>query len=82
MEDGKIIVYYWPFLGRGASLVRMLEHTKTPYEYIADRSKFPSSAFDPEASGDTFAPPFIRFPDGLVISQSVATCLCLGKRLG
>jgi hypothetical protein len=31
----KIQVYYWPMLLRGASLVRMLEHTSTPYEYIS-----------------------------------------------
>jgi hypothetical protein len=34
-----ITVYYWPMLARGASLVRMLEHTGTPYEYISDRAK-------------------------------------------
>ena len=27
-----ITVIYWPMLARGASLVRMLEHTNTPYD--------------------------------------------------
>ena len=34
-----IEIYYWPFLVRGASLVRMLEHTKTPYKYISDKAQ-------------------------------------------
>lgn len=37
---GKIQVYYWPMLARGASLVRMLEHTGTPYDYISESSRF------------------------------------------
>ena len=75
-----ITVYYWPFLGRGASLVRMLEHTGTAYEYVSDKTKFPASAFG-QATGDTFAPPILVDGD-VSISQSVATCLYLGEKLG
>ena len=34
-----IKVYYWPMMIRQASLIRMLEHTGTAYEYISDRAK-------------------------------------------
>ena len=33
-----ITVIYWPMLARGASLVRMLEHTNTPYDYVSDKT--------------------------------------------
>ena len=33
-----ITVVYWPMLARGASLVRMLEHTGTPYDYVSDKA--------------------------------------------
>jgi len=77
-----IEIYYWPFLVRGASLVRMLEHTKTPYKYISDKAQMATvcSAFG-ATSGDTFAPPVVKDGDYLV-SQSVASCLYLGKKLG
>ena len=108
-----IQVYYWPFLGRGASLVcvhtthptsvhacththtprpltlsngldhrRMLEHTGTPYEYVSDKAKMAeyASAWGSTA-GDTFAPPILVDGD-VVVSQSIATCLYLGKKLG
>lgn len=77
-----ITVYYWPMLARGGSLVRMLEHTGTPYTYISDRAKMAAlaSSFGSTA-GDTFAPP-ILVDDDFTIGQSTATCLYLGKKLG
>jgi len=77
-----IKIYYWPFLVRGGSLVRMLEHTGTPYEYISDKAEMAKvcSAFG-ATTGTTFAPPVVV--DGeYMISQSVASCLYLGKKLG
>ena len=76
----KIKVYYWPFLARGAALIRMLEHTGTPYEYISDRSVFTEhmSAFGAEAG--QFAPPVVTDGD-YAVSQSVACALYLGKKL-
>jgi len=78
----KIKVYYWPFLARGASLIRMLEHTGTPYEYISDKAEMAKycSAFGAEEF-DTFAPPVVVDGD-MVVGQSIASCLYLGKKLG
>ena len=76
-----IKVFYWPFLIRGASLVRMLEHTGTPYEYISDKAQMGAVCSTWEGSGDTFAPPIV-VDDNVTISQSIACCLYLGKRLG
>ena len=76
-----IKVYYWPFLVRGASLVRMLEHTGTPYEYISDKAEMAKLCSTWGATGTTFAPPVIVDGD-YMISQSTATCLYLGKKLG
>lgn len=76
-----IKVYYWPFLARGAALVRMLEHTSTPYEYISDKAKFTEvcSLFGGETT--SLAPPVVVDGDYMV-SQSTASCLYLGKKLG
>lgn len=77
-----ITVYYWGFLGRGASLVRMLEHTGTAYEYVSDKAKMAEYCSLFGSTGyDTLAPPVVVDGD-TVISQSVATCLYLGKKLG
>ena len=74
-------VYYWPMLLRGASLVRMLEHTKTPYTYISDKAEMAKMCSTWGATGTTFAPPVVVDGD-YVLSQSTATCLYLGKKLG
>ena len=76
-----IKVYYWPMLARGAALVRMLEHTGTPYEYISDSSKFGEVMSKWGAPTDCFAPPVVVDGD-FVVSQSTATCMYLGKKLG
>lgn len=67
-------------LARGASLVRMLEHTGTPYEYISDASRFGEVMSRWGAEGDVFAPPVVVDGD-VVISQSTACAFYLGKRL-
>jgi len=74
-------VYYWPMLARGAPLVRMLEHTATPYEYISDFAELSKLGSFKTGSGDVFAPPFIVDGD-FVISQSTACTLYLGDKLG
>lgn len=76
-----IKVYYWPFLVRGGSLVRMLEHTGTPYEYISDQAEMSKVCSTWGATGSTFAPPVVIDGD-YAISQSTACCLYLGKKLG
>jgi glutathione S-transferase len=85
-----ITVVYWPMLARGASLVRMLEHTGTPYDYVSDKAvmaqhlssnMFNSARENGEPQGDNFAPPLLIDGD-VQISQSVATCLYLGHKLG
>jgi hypothetical protein len=76
-----IKVFYWPIQARGASLFRMLEHTGTPYEYISDKGEMAKVCSSFGAQGTTFAPPVLV--DGeYVISQSVASCLYLGNKLG
>lgn len=77
----KIKLYYWPIMMRGASALRMLEHTNAPFEWISDKAEMAKicSAFG--AQGDTFAPPVVV--DGkTVLSQQVAVTFYLGKRLG
>jgi len=76
-----IKVYYWPFLVRGASLVRMLEHTGTPYEYISDKAEMSKLCSTWGATGTTFAPPVVVDGD-YIIAQSAASCLYLGNKLG
>ena len=74
-------VYYWPMLARGAPLVRMLEHTGTPYEYISDPARFAEVCSNKGATGSQFAPPVIVDGD-FVISQSTACTAYLGNKLG
>ena len=81
LDMSKIQVYYWPMLARGASLVRMLEHTGTPYDYISDSSRFGEAMSKWGAPTDCFAPPVVVDGD-FVVSQSTASCLYLGNKLG
>ena len=81
MSSSVIKVYYWPLLARGASLVRMLEHTGTPYEYLSGMPSFTNVCSVWEGEGDTLAPPVLVDGD-FSISQSTATCFYLGKKLG
>lgn len=77
----KIKIYYWPMMIRGASAIRMLEHTRTPYEWISDKGEMAKLCSSFGAQGDTFAPPVLV--DGKnVISQQVAVTMYLGRRLG
>jgi glutathione S-transferase len=76
-----IKVYYWPFLARGASLVRMLEHTGTPYEFISDKAEMAKVCSSFGATGTTFAPPVLVDGD-YTIAQSGAATLYLGHKLG
>jgi len=80
-RSGPIKVYYWPFLGRGASLVRMLEHTGTDYEYHSDRDVMSKVCSVWDGDADTFAPPVVVDGD-IIISQSTAACLYVGKAVG
>jgi hypothetical protein len=34
-----ITLYYWPFMGRAAPCLRLLEYTQTPFEWISDKAK-------------------------------------------
>lgn len=76
-----IKVYYWPMLARGAALVRMLEHTGTPYEHISDRAEMAKVCSSFGAHSTTFAPPVIVDGD-YTIAQSGAATLYLGNKLG
>merc|ERR1712129_120980 len=60
--------------GRALEQLWMLEHTGTSY-----------SAAEPKELPDgfpCFAPPMMKFPDGLILAQTVAINSTLGKRLG
>ena len=73
-------VYYWPFMIRSAPLVRMLEHTSTPYEHIGPPDLMAlGSAWG--GTGCNFAPPIVVDGD-YKVSQSVACSLYVGKRTG
>jgi len=74
-------IYYWPMLARGASLVRMLEHTGTPYEYVSDRASISAVASCMGAAADVFAPPIVVDGD-YTLSQSVACCIYIGNKVG
>ena len=75
-------VYYWPMLGRSGAVVRMLEHSGTPYEHISEFSEIAKrgSAFGGDAA-DTFAPPIVVDGD-FQISQSTAVTLYIGNKVG
>lgn len=75
-----IKVYYWPMLARGAPLIRMLEHTGTPYEFVGPE-KFAEVGSFKGAQGDTFAVPIVADGD-FAISQSTACSLYLGHKTG
>jgi len=77
---GKIIVYYWPMLGRAGPVIRMLEHTQTPYEHRGPPDLM-AMCSAMAGTGDTFAPPVVVDGD-YAISQSVACALYIGKRVG
>lgn len=66
---------------RSGALVRMLEHTGTPYERITDKAEMAAVCGTWGAQGDTFAPPVLVDGD-YAISQSVSACLYLGHKLG
>ena len=72
---------YWPFLGRGGCLVRMLEHTSTPYEYVSEAGRFGEVMGRWGASTGCFAPPVV-VDGGYTISQSTATCMYVGDKCG
>ena len=68
-----IKIYYWPMLARQGALVRMLEHTSTPYEYISDKERMAAEACSAwGADTSTFAPPVVVIGDNAPVSQSVA----------
>jgi len=75
-------VYYWPLLGRGAPIFRLLEYKGVDYEWISDKAKMAEicSAFGADKY-DTFAPPVVVDGD-YVINQSTAATYYLGKKLG
>ena len=78
MPPGKVVVHYWPFLGRNVVHIRMLEYTKTPYENNSDLGSLMSLQ---SGTSDVLAPPFVEI-DGKTVSQSLASTVFLGKRLG
>lgn len=71
----------WPLQIRSGALVRMLEHTGTPYERITERVKMAEVCTTWSGEGDTFAPPVLD-DDGYKISQSVAATMYLAHKLG
>lgn len=62
------------FTGRALEQIWMLEHTGTPYS-TAEPGELP-------AGFPCFAPPMMKFPDGIVMAQTVAINKTLGKKLG
>ena len=82
MASSKIKLYYWPMLARGAPHLRMLEHCKAEYEYFSSPQEFASvtTRFGSKNS-NCFAPPVVVDGD-YVVSQSTASCLYLGNKLG
>jgi len=76
------IVYYHSkaqgFTGRADSIVRMLEHAGCTYT-CKGADEVPENFTTTHAC---FAVPFVQLPDGLVLSQSQAIHMHLGKTLG
>jgi len=77
-----ITVYYHSackaFTGRADAIVRMLEQAGCEYSVKAP-SDAPASYTSDEAC---FAVPIVAFPNGIVMSQSIAIAQQLGKALG
>lgn len=79
--EKKMKVYYWPFLVRNASIIRMLDHKGMPYEWITDKSAMDAVCSTWGAKGDTFAPPVVVDGD-YAISQQVAATMYVAKKCG
>merc|ERR1712045_45475 len=75
-------VYYWPMLGRAAAQIRMLEAMGTEFVHVSDRAKMAEHAASFGAqNAHSFAPPIVS--DGThSVSQSTASTLFLGEKLG
>lgn len=76
-----IKVYYWPFLVRNGSVVRMLDHKGLPYEWIKDKEEMAKVCSTWGAQGDTFAPPVVVDGD-VAISQQVACTMYVANKCG
>jgi len=75
-----ITVYYWPIYARNIAVLRILDYTNTPYEYVSARDKMAALCGCMGAESTTFAPPVVVDGDN-VISQSIACTMYLGKKL-
>lgn len=77
--DAKILVYYWPVLGRAGALFRMLNEAKVPYEHRGGTDDAVCASF----GGNTgiFAPPAVVDGD-FSLSQSTACALYIGTKCG
>jgi len=77
-----IVVYYHSackgFTGRADAIIRMLEHAGCRYT-CKEVGDVPASF---TADKGCFAVPFVQLPDGLVLSQSQAIHMHLGRTLG
>jgi hypothetical protein len=88
--DADVTIYYWPFLARAAALIRMCDevpNAKCPHvSELSELERVTSAAgrgINGDQKTDTFAPPvLLDHRNGLLISQSVAATMYLGKQLG
>ena len=83
-------VYYWPFLGRGGAIIRMLAEANVEYEHVSDMSEMSKvcAVFGADGEGvGTLAPPVV-VDDGdnnnnnMTISQSIAANMYIGTKYG
>ena len=76
-------VYYWPFLGRGGAIIRMLAEANVEYQHISDMSEMSKvcAVFGGGEGVGTLAPPVVVDGD-VTISQSIAANMYIGTKYG
>lgn len=74
-----IVIKYWPILARGRGLFQMCIETDQAFEHHTDMKEFGAALFGAETTN--LAPPIIIDGD-VTVSQSTATHVYLGKKLG
>jgi len=77
----KLQVYYWPFLARNASIIRLLDYKSIDYEWIKSKAEMSSICSTWGATNDTFAPPVV-VDDTTQISQQVAATMYVASKYG
>lgn len=78
-SDKKIVIRYWPFLGRASPFFRMCAEAGVEFEHESDPEKMQCALFG--AKTTNLAPPMVVDGD-VIVSQAPAVAKYLGEKLG